>query len=380
MAPMTPLQRARQNERLANEALAAGNIAAAQEYQANLTQQVASGSLPGVGNVATRVNTAVDAARQAAGLNTPVQTAPVVTTEPEQIDTPAPAAATVSPPPAFSALETIENLLRSALGVEGLGSWAVGLYNRGASATEIIQSLRYGTDGSPEGQAARARYLEAFPSMDTFIKDGTFAGDNPELQYIEYRNTLSQASQRYGISESLFTKDKIVNYLTNKVSAAELTDRMSQAAAAVSTTPAETLAILNEYYGVQNNDLISFYLDPDTTESELQKRYTAARIGTEAQRNKFNIGSSMAENLAMRGVSVDEATAGFGRARSQDAFMYGRGETASQSALINAQFGEEESKKQIERIAGSRLGQFQGGGSFATNTTGVGGLGTSATR
>ena len=291
-----------------------------------------------------------------------------------------PAAATVSPPPAFSALETIENLLRSALGVEGLGSWAVGLYNRGASATEIIQSLRYGTDGSPEGQAARARYLEAFPSMDTFIKDGTFAGDNPELQYIEYRNTLSQASQRYGISESLFTKDKIVNYLTNKVSAAELTDRMSQAAAAVSTTPAETLAILNEYYGVQNNDLISFYLDPDTTESELQKRYTAARIGTEAQRNQFNIGSSMAENLAMRGVSVDEATAGFGRARSQDAFMYGRGETASQSALINAQFGEEESKKQIERIAGSRLGQFQGGGSFATNTTGVGGLGTSATR
>jgi hypothetical protein len=291
--------------------------------------------------------------------------------------TPAP---TVAPPAAFSALEIIENALRSALGVEGLGSWAVGLYNRGASSSEIIRSLRYGTDSSPEGQAARARYLDAFPNMDNFIKDGTFAGENPELQYIEYKNTLAESAQRYGISDSLISKDKIVNYLTNKVSAAELTDRMSTAASAVSTTPAETLAILKDYYGVQNNDLISFYLDPDTTESELQKRYTAARIGTEAMRNQFSIGSQMAENFAMRGVSLDEASAGFGRARAQSSFMYGRGETAAETNLINAQFGDEEAKQQIQRIAGTRLGQFQGGGSFASSAEGVTGLGTAATR
>jgi len=289
-------------------------------------------------------------------------------------------APTVTPPPAFSALEIIENTLRAALGVSGLGSWAVNLYNRGASPTEIIQSLRYGTDGSPEGQAARAKYLNAFPQIDMFIKDGTFAGENPELQYIAYRNTLKESAQRYGISDSLISNDKIVNYLTNKVSAAELTDRMSTAATAVATTPAETLAILNEYYGVQGGDLISFYLDPETTESELQKRYTAARIGTEAARNQFGINAQFAEDLAMRGISVDEAQAGFGRARSQSAFMYGRGETAGESNLINAQFGNEEAKKQIERIAKGRAGVFQGGGSFTASASGVGGLGSAATR
>jgi hypothetical protein len=287
---------------------------------------------------------------------------------------------TVAPPPAFSALEIIENTLRAATGVSGLGSWAVNLYNRGASATEILQSLRYGTDGSPEGQAARNKYLEAFPQMDTFIKDGTFAGENPELQYINYRNTLKESAQRFGISDALISNDKIVGYLTNKVSAAELTDRMSTAATAVATTPSDTLAILSEYYGVQGGDLISFYLDPETTESQLQKRYTAARIGTEAARNQFGVNAQFAEDLAMRGVSIDEAQAGFSRARSQDTFMYGRGETTDQGNLINAQFGNQQAKEQIERIAKSRTGAFQGGGSFASSAAGVGGLGSAATR
>jgi hypothetical protein len=288
--------------------------------------------------------------------------------------------ATVAPPAAFSALQIIENILFAATGVSGLGSWAVGLKNRGASATEIIQSLRYGTDSSPEGQAARAKYLEAFPQMDTFIKDGTFAGENPELQYINYRNTLKESAQRFGINDALITNDKIVGYLTNKVSAAELTDRMSTAATAVATTPSDTLAILSEYYGVQGGDLISFYLDPETTESQLQKRYTAARIGTEAARNQFGVNAQFAEDLAMRGVSVDEAQAGFSNARSQSAFMYGRGETADQGNLINAQFGNQEAKSQIERIAKSRAGAFQGGGSFTATGAGVGGLGSAATR
>lgn len=378
---MTPLQRARQNERLANEALAAGNIAAAQAYQANLTQQAASGSLPGVSNVATRVNTAVSAAREAAGLNAPTQTAPSGTVEPAQTVTAAPTVTPTYTPPAaaFSALQLMENTLRNALGVDGLGSWASGLYNRGASPTEIIQSLRYGTDTSPEGQAARARYLEAFPRIDEFIRDGIFAGENPELQYISYRNTVSEAAQRFGINSDLVTKNKIADYVGNRVSASEIADRMGQAATAVATTPPETISILRDYYGVQNGDLISFYLDPDTTEAMLTRRYTAARIGTEAQRQQFGIDVQMAEDLAMRGITADQANVGFGQARAQSEFMFGRGETASQRALIGAQFGEEQSRQQMERIARSRTGAFQGGGSFVTTQEGVGGLTSAST-
>ena len=289
---------------------------------------------------------------------------------------PAPAAApTYTPPPAaFSALQIMENVLRNALGVEGLGSWAAGLYNRGASPTEIIQALRYGTDTSDAGKAARQKYLNAFPRIDEFIRDGIFAGESPELQYIAYRNTVNEAAQRYGINADLVTKDRIADYIGNRVSAVEISDRMSQAATAVATTPAETMSILRDYYGVQNGDLISFYLDPDTTEAMLQKRYTAARIGTEAARQQFGIDVQMAENLAQRGVTPDEANRAFGTAARQQVFTMGRGETASREALIGAQFGDQQNIQQIERIAGSRRGQFQQGGGFVTTREGVGGL------
>lgn len=286
----------------------------------------------------------------------------------------APAPTYTPPPAAFSALQIMENVLQNALGVSGLGSWAAGLYNRGASPTEIIQALRYGTDQSPEGQAARAKYLDAFPGIDGFMQQGIFAGENPELQYIAYRNSVTEAAQRYGISDSLVTKQKIADYIGNRVSASEIADRMSQAATAVATTPPETLSILRDYYNVQNGDLISFYLDPTTTESELQKRYTAARIGTEAYRQEFGIDVQTAENLAERGITADEANRAFGIAQRQSPFMMGRGETISREGLIGAQFGDQQNIQQVERIAGSRAAEFQRGGGYTATREGVGGL------
>jgi len=376
MAKLTALQRAQQNERLANEALAQGNISAAQAYQANISQQLLQpGKQPGVFNAGNRVSTAVNAAVRAAdqvGNFVPELTPEPVTTP--TTPTPTRVETTFVPEEAFSALQMIENVMRSALGVEGLGTWAVGLWNRGATAKEIVQALRYGTDTSAEGAAARARYLSAFPSMDTFIKDGIFAGEDPELQYIQYRNTLNESAQRFGIGSQLITADKIVSYLTNRVSAAELTNRMMEAAAAVSTTPMETMSILQEYYGVQNGDLISFYLDPETTEAELKKRYTSARIGTEAARQNFGINVGMAENLVSRGVTLADANTGFGQASAQRGFMTGRGETISRNNLVEAQFGQEDAANQVKRIAGSRRAQFEQGGGFTTTQQGVGGL------
>lgn len=290
------------------------------------------------------------------------------------------AGATAAPPPAFSASQIMENVLNSALGIQGLGGWAADLYNRGASPTEIIQALRYGTDTSEAGKAAYRAYLQAFPQMDTFIREGIFSGDSPELQYISYRNTVKEAAQRYGIMDDLVTNDRIASYISNRNSASEIADRMGQAAQAVATTPQETYAVLQEYYGINNGDLISFYLDPSTTESILQRRYTAARIGTEAARQQFGINVSEAEALATRGITVDEANAGFATAAQRQAFMQGRGETAGRSDIIGASFGDNEAAQKVERIAKSRVAQFEQGGSFVQTERGVTGLGSAATR
>ena len=283
-------------------------------------------------------------------------------------------------PSVTGATEYLEALLFNNLGVSGLGDWAANLYMRGASPLEIIQALRYGMDKSAAGKAAYQKYLAAFPGMDEFLKDGTFAGEAPEMQYISYRNAVKEAAARYGINAELTSSQKIYTYLKNKVSAAEIAERMSTAASAVATTPAETLTILNEYYGVGSSDLISFFLDTDETEANLQKRYTAARIGTEAARNQFGVNVTEAEALATRGVGVQQAAEGFETAARRRSFMGGAGETATREQLIGASFGDVQAEQAIERIAGSRTGRFAEGGAFVAGERGIAGLGASTTR
>lgn len=374
MAPSNT-QRVNERLRLAEEAAASGNYAAAVNYA-----QAAQGFSKSEASNANIAN--IISAYSAAANPTPTGTPP---------SPPGgggggggggqtPVSPTYVPPQAFSATQIMENLLYSALGVRGLGGWAADLYNRGASPTEIIQSLRYGTDTSDAGRAAYQAYLQAFPQMDVFIREGIFTGENPELQYISYRNTVKEAAARYGVMDDLVTNDRIAGFIAGRNSAAEIADRMGQAAQAVATTPVETAAILQEYYGVNNGDLISFYLDPDATEAMLQRRYTAARIGTEAARQQFGINVTEAENLATRGVTVDEATQGFATAAQRQGFMQGRGETASREDIIGASFGSNEAATKVERIAQSRVGQFQQGGSFTQSERGVTGLGSAATR
>ena len=278
-------------------------------------------------------------------------------------------------PVVTDAIGYLEGLLANALGVSGLGGWAAALYQRGASVMEIVQALRYGLDTSPEGQSAYQRYLAAFPGMDEFLRDGVFTGDAPELQYITYRNSVREAAARYGINANLTSNEKIYTYLKNRVSAAEIADRMGTAASAVATTPVETIRILNEYYGVGSGDLISFFLDTDETEAMLQKRYTVARIGTEAARNQFGVNRFEAEALATRGISVDQAAQGFETAAERRSFMGGAGETATREQLIGASFGDVEAQQTIARIGGSRAGRFAEGGGFTAGEGGISGLG-----
>lgn len=278
-----------------------------------------------------------------------------------------------------SAIDRLDAAIFAATGVKGMGAWAYNLKVNGASEDEIVRSLRYGLDQTPEGQAAYQSYLQSFPGMDKFLTDGVFTGVAPEQQYSEYRKSIREAATRFGIDSALTTNDKIASYIAGGNSAAEIVQRMNMAAAAAATTPPETMAVLRDYYGVQNGDLVSFYLDPDTTEALLQQRYTAARIGTEAVRQNVGVNQQYAENLAQRGFSESEAAKGFSQVAAQQSFQGGAGETATQEEIMAAAFGDQAAQQKIERVSGSRIGRFQEGGGFAQGQTGVGGLGVATT-
>lgn len=284
-----------------------------------------------------------------------------------------------APLEAFSATQIMENAILAAIGISGMGSWAADLFNRGATPNEIVRALRYGTDSSEAGQRVYQSYLQAFPKMDKFLKEGYFPGSDPEMQYKEYRNSVREAASRYGIDDSLVANDKIADYIDNRVSSSEIVARMNTAAAAVATASPEMLQTMQEYYGVQQGDLISYYLDPETTEATLKTRYTAAQVGSEALRQDFGISKTEAEQLSLQGLSAEEANKAFSTANAQKAFMTGAGETATREDILSNVTGQAEAAKKLQRIASTRTGRFEQGGKFLQDQSGTTGLGSADT-
>lgn len=278
------------------------------------------------------------------------------------------------------AILLLNTTLEAAVGIPNLGEWAFAMRGMGADDDEIVRAIRYGTGTVPGSAEVYQAYLKAYPGMDKFLEQKIFSGPAPETLYNEYRNEVRSAAQRFGVDPMLVTDDKIASYIGNKTAPSEIVSRMNMAAAATATTPPETLSILQQYYGVNKGDLITFYLDPDATEAMLQQRYTAAQIGGAAARQQFGVSQSEAELLAQQGLAGEDAMKAFGQASREQAFTQGVGETATREDILSAVGGEAAATEKLARIGQSRAGRFAEGGAFVSGERGATGLGTSATR
>lgn len=277
-------------------------------------------------------------------------------------------------------LAMAETLLFQRTGIRGLGEYAFKWQGKGFTIDDVLNFLRYGTDTDPEGQRLYQEYQRVYPGMADFIQRGFLSPSTPESEYQDWRKTVREAAKAYGLMDSLVDDESIAGYISSGNSAATIVQRMSTAAAAVATTPAETLAVLKDYYNLSNGDLISFYLDDTKTQAELNKRFVAAQIGTEAARQNFGLDVTAAENLVQRGYTAKDAATAFETVAGARGLTQGPGETISEKELVAGQFGDVESAQKAARIAAGRVGGFQGGGEFVGGQQGVAGLGTSATR
>jgi hypothetical protein len=280
------------------------------------------------------------------------------------------------------ALVIAENLLYQTTGIRGLGEYYFGLKAKGFTEEDVMNFLRYGNDPDPANRRFYDEYQRVYPGMTDFLQRGIFGGGmgTPEEQYQDYRNQVREAATAYGIRPSLVDNESIYSYINGGNSYKAIVSRMETAAAAVATTPPETLSMLKNYYNLNTGDLISFYLDTSKTEAELTKRMVAAQIGTEAARQQFGIDVGVAEGLVQQGYSAQQAQAGFESAAAGRSFTTGAGETATEQDLVSAQFGNVEAAQKVGRVSASRTGRFAEGGSYAAGQGGVSGLGTSATR
>ena len=243
--------------------------------------------------------------------------------------------------------------LMQSYGLESLMSVIEGYVTDGYDDSTIEQLIK-----------TTPQYAARFPAMATLSRKNRAIS---EAEYISFEREAAQFERSYGLPAGMLGKSTVTTLLENEVSARELEERVTMAAAGAFQTSAEVKQQFKNFYGIDSGGLTAYFLDPEKALPLLNKQYASAQIGAEAAGQGVGIGSAMAEDLTIAGISREAASEGFGKVAGQKGLTTGRGDVVSQDELIT-------------RAAAGRTGRFEQGGSYISGQGQTAGLSSAATR
>ena len=198
----------------------------------------------------------------------------------------------------------------------------------------------------------------------------------PELspsEYIDLEDMYRTVIRSNGLPSGFYdSEDDTRKLLEGSVSPSEFQRRIQDGYNAVANADPEVKRQFKELYGVTDSELAAYFLDPAKGETILTTRAKAAQIAARgAEQGGIQLTGQFAENLAARGISDQQARAGFAEVGALGELRQTfAGETAlSSEQLAGAAFGiDVAAQQELERKRRQRTGEFAGGGSFARTT------------
>ena len=194
----------------------------------------------------------------------------------------------------FAALKSIFD----SYGLGSLSDTIAGYLKNGYSADTIQLLLRETT-----------AYKKRFAANDARVKAGLPALSPAE--YLATETSYRQIMRASGLPAGFYDKpDDFQKFLENDVSPSEIQNRVTSAANFIDSASAEQKALFSQWY--TKGDMIAYALDPNRAAPLVGKSFAAAQIGGEATSHGLGIDQTMAETLASKGISADQASQGFG--------------------------------------------------------------------
>jgi hypothetical protein len=269
--------------------------------------------------------------------------------------------------PVFSPNPDARNTIKAVLSTYGLESLADVLWNNYTSGLVDInneQALVYSIRDTDQ-------YKTRFSANAARMKKG-LAELSPG-EYIGLEDFYRQTMQSNGLPPGFYDQtDDFSKLIEGDVSPSELQDRIQQGYAVVAQSDPEVKRQMQTLYGVTEGQLAAYFIDPERTAPLLKQQARAAQIAARAsEQGGIQLTGTYAENLAARGITEQQARAGFaevgGLGELKQTFA---GETAlSGEQLAGAAFGiDVAAQQELERRKRLRTGEFAGGGSFARTT------------
>ena len=191
--------------------------------------------------------------------------------------------------------------------------------------------------------------------------------------YIGLENQYRETLRSNGLPANFYDQpDDFKTFIEGDVSNSELNERVQQGYRAVADADPAVKEQMRTLYGVSEGQLAAYFLDPQRTAPLLTRQAQAAQIAARGlEQGGMQLTGQFAENLAARGITEQQARAGFAEVGGLGELKQTlAGETAlSDEQLAGAAFGiDVASQQELERKRRRRTAEFAGGGSFARTT------------
>lgn len=272
--------------------------------------------------------------------------------------------------------DLIPTLKPSTVGGEAVLKAALKDYGLDSMAGDLLAYLRGEGAGSVEATYLKMRenplYKQRFAGMEAREK----AGYDPisEEAYVQWEGQAKALFDHYDIPKDFYdTKEELDAFIAGDVSPDELKRRIVDGYQAVYSSPPETLSALQSMYNIDSGHMAAFFLDPTKGEEIIKQRWTAAQIGGFAQKTGFGaLSAAEAERLGTGGLTGQKAQEAFGVLAQQDQLT----QDLTREEKLAAVGGDVAAGEKIATEAKKKKAAFDAGGTYATGTGGVSGLGT----
>lgn len=262
-------------------------------------------------------------------------------------------------------LEAYFTQILADFGLTELVPVAAKLATEGASEAEFISAIE-ATD------AYRRRFPAIFKRREQGLPPVT------ATDILNYEHRASELETLYGLPEG-FLVSKAQDFIVEDVSFDQLRAQVAFASDTLTQSDPEVLFELQRFYGLEptSGALLAYVIDPARALPHIQEQVRIAEIAAKTNRAGFQLTKEEASALEAQGVSATDAQA---RAETLSTL----GEVVTGTNVLDAVDRETrlkvlagdtraigELRKRAERLASP----FQGGGAFATDRTGITGIG-----
>jgi hypothetical protein len=151
-------------------------------------------------------------------------------------------------------------------------------------------------------------YRQRFRANQDRIKKGLSVLDPGD--YLALEDDYRQILRAYGLKQ-FDNDDYVTQFISNDISTTELSNRVVTAVQRVQNADPAVLATLRGFYGISDNDLVAYVLDPNQQFQKIERQVAAAEIGSAAKLQGINAGVAVSEQLAAQGVTKAQAQKGY---------------------------------------------------------------------